>query len=84
MNINSFYFILFIDSNYLERLGELYPALSVNDKKLCAYLKMGLCSKDIAPLLNISYRSVEMSRYRLRQKMDIDRNVNLTEYLQGL
>jgi len=70
--------------NYLERLGELYPALSVNDKKLCAYLKMGLCSKDIAPLLNISYRSVEMSRYRLRQKMDIDRNVNLTEYLQGL
>jgi len=70
--------------NYLERLGVMFPALSVNDKKLCAYLKMGLCSKDIAPLLNISYRSVEMSRYRLRQKMNIDREVNLTEYLQGL
>jgi len=70
--------------NYLERLGTMFPGLSVNDKKLCAYLKMGLCSKDIAPLLNISYRSVEMSRYRLRQKMNIDRDVNLTEYLQGL
>lgn len=70
--------------NYLERLGTMFPGLSVNDKKLCAYLKMGLCSKDIAPLLNISYRSVEMSRYRLRMKMNIDRDVNLTEYLQGL
>lgn len=69
--------------NYLKRLGESYPILSVSDKKLCAYLKMGLSSKDIAPLLNMSYRSVEMSRYRLRKKLDLSRDTNLTEFLQN-
>lgn len=69
--------------NYLKRLGEQFPILTVSDKKLCAYLKMDLSSKDIAPLLNMSYRSVEMSRYRLRKKLNLDREVNLTEFLQN-
>ena len=68
--------------NYLKRLGEQYPKLTVSDKKLCAYLKMNLNSKEIAPLLNMSYRSVEMSRYRLRKKLELDRNINLTDFLQ--
>ncbi len=68
--------------NYLKRLGEQYPTLTVSDKKLCAYLKMDLSSKDIAPLLNMSFRSVEMSRYRLRKKLNLERDVNLTEFLQ--
>ncbi|MEI7503666.1 MAG: triple tyrosine motif-containing protein, partial [Paludibacter sp.] len=68
--------------NYLKKLGESYPDLSVSDKKLCAYLKMDLYSKDIAPLLNMSIRSVEMNRYRLRKKMGLERDVNLGEFLQ--
>jgi FixJ family two-component response regulator len=44
---------------------------------------MDLSSKDIAPLLNMSFRSVEMSRYRLRKKMELDRDVNLSEFLQN-
>lgn len=70
--------------NYLKRLGDLYPDLSVSDKKLCAYLKMDLSSKDIASLFNISVRSVEMSRYRLRKKMELDRGENLVDYLQKI
>lgn len=70
--------------NYLKRLSEEYPDLTISDKKLCAYLKMDLSSKDIAPLLNISIRSVEMSRYRLRKKMNLDRDTNLGEFLQRL
>lgn len=69
--------------NYLKRLGETFPTLTVSDKKLCAYLKMGLSSKDIAPLLNMSFRSVEMSRYRLRKKLNLEREINLTEFLQN-
>ena len=69
--------------NYLKRLSESYPQLTISDKKLCAYLKMDLSSKDIAPLLNMSFRSVEMSRYRLRKKMELDRDVNLSEFLQN-
>ena len=68
--------------NYLKRLAEQYPTLTVSDKKLCAYLKMDLSSKEIAPLLNMSYRSVEMSRYRLRKKLNLSRDSNLTDFLQ--
>ena len=71
-----------VHENYLKRLVEQFPQLNINDQRLCAYLKMGLSSKEIAPLLNMSYRSVEMSRYRLRKKMELNRDVNLTEFLQ--
>jgi DNA-binding CsgD family transcriptional regulator len=69
--------------NYFQRLSQTYPNLTLNDKKICAYLKLNLSSKEIAPLLNISYRSVEMLRYRLRKKLELDREVNLTDFLQS-
>jgi hypothetical protein len=72
-----------IYENYLKRLKEQFPSLSKSDLKLCAYLKMGLNSKDIAPLQNMTFRSVEMCRHRLRKKMDLVRDVNLTDFLQN-
>lgn len=69
--------------NFLKRLGEEYPGLTSSDKKLCAYLKMELSSKDIAPLMNMSYRSVEMSRYRLRKKFELNRETNLIDFLRN-
>lgn len=69
--------------DFLKRLGEKYPALTVSDKKMCAYLKMDLSSKDIAPLLNMTVRSVEMTRYRLRKKLGLDRAESLTGFLQN-
>ena len=68
--------------NYLKRLAENFPDLTVGDKKLCAYLKMDLSTKDIAQLMNMTLRSVEMNRYRLRKKLNIDRDTNLGEFLQ--
>lgn len=67
--------------NYLTRLSEAFSCLTQNDKKICAYLRMGLSSKDIAPLVNTTYQSVEMSRHRLRKKLNLDRSVNLTDFL---
>lgn len=72
-----------IYENYLKRLKEQYPLLSKSDLKLCAYLKMGLTSKDIAPLSDMTFRSVEMHRYRLRKKLDLNREDNLTDFLQN-
>ena len=54
----------------------------VKDKMLCAYIKMNLLSKEIAPLLNISLRGVEISRYRLRKKLNLAEGENLAEFLQ--
>lgn len=71
-------------ADFTRHLSELHPSLTVSEKRLCCYLKMGLSSKEIAPILSISPKSVEMNRYRLRQKMGLAREVNLVEYLQGI
>lgn len=70
--------------NYTKRLIELHPDLNSSDLRICCYLKMGLSSKEIAPLFNISYRSVEMTRYRLRKKLGLERETNLVDYLQKI
>ena len=67
---------------YLTRLADSFPELTLGDKKLCAYLKMGLSSKEIAPLMNLTFRSVEMTRYRLRKKLRLSRDQNLIDFLQ--
>ncbi len=70
-----------VHENFFKRLRQKFPELTPKDQKLCAYLRMNLTTKEIAPLLNISVRGVEISRYRLRKKLDIDSDVNLTEFI---
>jgi DNA-binding CsgD family transcriptional regulator len=70
-----------VHSDFLKRLSEKYAHLSPNDYRLCAYLRMNLSSKEIASLMNISLRGVEASRYRLRRRLNLDTEINLTEYL---
>ncbi|MBY8961833.1 histidine kinase [Flavobacterium sp. D11R37] len=67
--------------DFVSRLTAKYPALTPKDIKLCIYLKMNLSSKEIAPLMNISYRGVELHRYRLRKKLDISTEENLSQYM---
>ncbi len=73
-----------IHQEFLTRLKNQYPDLTKKDLKLCAYIKTGLSSKEIAPLMNISVRGVETHRYRLRKKLSIDSNENLIHYLESL
>lgn len=70
--------------DFTKRLRELHPSLTPAELRVCCYLRMGLSSKDMAPLFNISYRSVEMTRYRLRKKLNLDREDKLTDYLNSL
>ena len=72
------------NEDFVGKLTIKYPALTPKDVKLCIYLKMNLTSKEIAPLMNISYRSVELHRYRLRKKLSMDQNDNLNTYLNNL
>ena len=72
------------DRDFLNRLKSLHPDLTPNDIKLCIYLRLNLSSKEIAPLLNISTQSIEIKRYRLRKKMRLERNQNLTDYILKL
>lgn len=72
------------DREFLKKIKRIHNKLTKNDLKLCAYLRLNLSSKDIAPLLNISLRSVEIKRYRLRKKMKLSHNEGLTEYVLSI
>jgi DNA-binding CsgD family transcriptional regulator len=72
------------DREFLNKLKTAHPELSPNDIRLCAYLRLNLTSKEIAPLFNISTRSVEIKRYRLRKKMNLEHDENLVNYLLSL
>jgi DNA-binding CsgD family transcriptional regulator len=72
------------DKNFLKKVKKKHPQLTPNDLKLCAYLRLNLSSKEIAPLLNISPRSVEVKRYRLRKKINLPHETSLTNYILEL
>jgi DNA-binding CsgD family transcriptional regulator len=72
------------DRKFLKKLKKAHPQLTPNDIRLCAYLRLNLSSKEIAPLLNISPRSVEIKRYRLRKKMNLSHDDNLVDYILKL
>ncbi|WP_428330501.1 ligand-binding sensor domain-containing protein [Mucilaginibacter sp.] len=67
--------------NFFKKLKAEHPDLVPNDLKLCAYLRMNMSSKEMASLLNISLRGVEIRRYRLRKKLDLAHDKNLVEFL---
>ncbi|WP_338359662.1 hypothetical protein [Yeosuana marina] len=71
-------------ADFFEKLRKNHPDLSSNEIKLSAYLKLNLSSKEIASLMNISTRSVEQSRWRLRKKLNIPKDSSLTNYIQSL
>ena len=70
-----------VHNNFLSILKTKFPSLSPTDLKLCAYLRLNLSSKEIAQLLNISLKGVEISRYRIRKKFQLTPEVNLYDFL---
>lgn len=69
------------DKDFLRGIRTKHASLTNHDLRLCAYLRLNLSSKEIAPLLNISVKSVEMKRYRLRKKLDLPHQDNLIDYI---
>ena len=70
-----------INDDFFHDLLQKYPSLSTKDLKLCAYLKMNLTTKEIAPLMAISVRGVEIHRYRLRKKLNLKSGKSLSKFL---
>lgn len=73
-----------IHNEFIINLSKKYPHLTPKDIKLCIYLKMNLSSKEIAPIMNISFRGVELHRYRLRKKLNLSQEDNLSKFLLTL
>lgn len=73
-----------VHGDFLTILKEKYPTLKPHELQLSAYLRMNLSTKEIAQLMSISVRGVEISRYRLRKKLSIATEVNLFQFLFDL
>jgi len=69
-----------VNTSFYEKLNQSFPELTKNEKKLCAFIKLNMNTKDIAALLNISQRGVESARYRLRKSLNISHEVSLHQY----
>ncbi len=73
-----------VHEDFFQRLKQKFPTLSPRETRLCAYIRMNLTSKEIAALLTISDRGVEIGRYRLRKKLDLPREVNFSTFLSNI
>lgn len=73
-----------VNKRFYQELKARYPNLTQGDLKLCALIKLNFSSKDMAKLVGISVESVHTTRYRLRKKLNLTRDVNLTEFIANL
>jgi ligand-binding sensor domain-containing protein/DNA-binding CsgD family transcriptional regulator len=73
-----------VHDEFFKRLKKICPAISPSELRLAACLRMNLSSKEMAPVLGISVRGIEIKRYRLRKKLDLDNDLNLTEYMMDI
>ena len=73
-----------IHPGFFNRLQAKHPTISVKDKKLCAYLRIGLTSKEISGLQNISPKSVEIARVRMKKKLKLSDKTRIVSYLSQL
>lgn len=73
-----------VNNNFLQRLSQRYPGLSRTELKICALLKLNLSSKEIAAMLVSSERTIRNHRYRIRKKLDLDEEANLTTFFASM
>ncbi len=73
-----------VNAGFCKRLTERYPWMNKQERKLCVYIRMGMLTKEMAPLLGLSTRGVEMMRYRMRSKMELDPQANLKDFLHAM
>ncbi len=70
-----------VHGQFITRLKKQYPDLTPQELKFSAYLRMNLNTKEMANLLGISVRGVEIGRYRVRKKLSLERKDNLSDFI---
>jgi ligand-binding sensor domain-containing protein len=73
-----------VNNGFLNKLKLQFPSLTNTDLKVCAYLQLKLSTKEIAQLMNISVRGVEISRYRLRKKLQLTTDQSINDFLNDI
>ncbi|MFT4849943.1 MAG: tetratricopeptide (TPR) repeat protein [Parvicella sp.] len=73
-----------VHSEFYESLNEAFPDLTPNEVKICAFLRLNMSSKEISSITHQSVKSINMARFRLRKKINMDREENLIAFLTNL
>ena len=73
-----------VHNSFYENINNKFPDLTANERKLCAFLKLNMSSKDIANITFQSEEALKKARQRLRQKLGIGRDTNLNAYIQNI
>lgn len=73
-----------VNPHFFDNLKQKFPDLTANEIKLCAYIRIGMSSKQIAQMLNLSPESVNKNRYRLRKKLGMEKDETLDELIASL
>lgn len=73
-----------IHKDFHLKLKTSFPDLTNLEKRLAGLLRLSLSTKEISTLLNISPKSVEVARYRLKKKMNIDKDKTLNNFINNL
>lgn len=73
--------IVEIDAEFYKKLLSQYPNLTKNEIRLCGFLKLNLDTKEISSITQQSPQSIVVARYRLRKKLNIDKDQSLVSYL---
>lgn len=83
--MDSFYTqVELLHKDFTLKLNEKFPLLTAQEKKLATLLRLGFSSKELATLMNISAKSAEISRYRLRKKLNLSREDNLIAFIKSI
>ncbi len=70
-----------VHQSFFDKLKTTFPQLTANDLRLCAFIKLNLNSKQVASLLNIAPSSVDISKYRLKKKLNLEKEDNLNDFI---
>ena len=73
-----------VHEQFFKRLRQIYPTISPSELRLAACLRMNLSTKEMAPVLGISVRGVEIKRYRLRKKLGLEMEANLVQFMMDI
>ena len=79
------YFKLHFESvhpDFFLHLKQVYPVLTENDLRLCAYIRIGMTTKEISQMLSVLPETVNMARYRMRKKLELTQEASLEDFLR--
>lgn len=73
-----------VNTDFYDKLNERFPVLTLNERKLCVFLKLSMTSKDIVQITFQSEEALKKARMRLRKKLELDRDEKLVSFIQSI